>query len=219
MGAVRGNPTEKLGFVHRFVLSEAKPEPLTLLLLHGTGGDENDLLELGHKLSPAAALLSPRGRVLENGMPRFFRRKAEGVFDLEDLVFRTHELAGFVEAASKTYGFETSRLVAAGYSNGANIASTLLLLHPELLAGAILFHPMVPFMPEKLPDLSGVGVLITAGLADQIVPQEQTKLLFDLFKRSHVDATLHWENTTHALAEGEVQFAREWLYKFPWRKK
>ncbi len=219
MGAERGRPVEKLGFVHRFVPSDVKPEPLTLLLLHGTGGDENDLLELGRQLSPAAARLSPRGRVLENGMPRFFRRKAEGVFDTEDLIFRTHELAGFVEAAARAYGFDASRVVAVGYSNGANIASGLLLLHPKLLAGAILFHPMVPFMPEKLPDLSGVGVLITSGLADQTVSQEQTKLLFDLFKRSHAIVTLHWEHTTHALAEGEVRFARDWLSEFPRRQK
>lgn len=219
MGAERGRPAEKLEFAHRFVPSDVQPAPMTLLLLHGTGGDENDLLQLGHDLSPRAALLSPRGRVVESGMPRFFRRIAEGVFDTEDLIFRTHELAGFVEAASRNYGFDTSRLVAVGYSNGANIASSLLLLHPRLLTGAILFRPMVPFMPEKLPDLSGVSVLIAGGLADQIVPREQTKLLLDLFSRSHADATLHWQDSTHAIAEGEVQFAREWLSKFPSLKK
>jgi phospholipase/carboxylesterase/glyoxalase family protein len=188
---------------------------MTILLLHGTGGDENDLLQLGRELSPHAALLSPRGKVLENGMPRFFRRIADGVFDTEDLIFRTHELAGFAEAASKAYGFDASRLIAVGYSNGANIASSLLFLYPKLLAGAILIRPMVPFMPEELPDLSGIRVLIAAGLADQIVSREQTKLLLDLFKRCHADITLHWQDSTHAIAEGDVKFARDWFSRFP----
>jgi len=186
---------------------------MTLLLLHGTGGDENDLLELGHELAPRAALLSPRGRELENGAPRFFRRLAEGVLDIQDLVFRTHELADFLEAASRTYGFDASRLVAVGYSNGANIAASLLLLHPMTLAGAVLFRPMMPFLPKKLPDLSGTSVLIASGLRDQIIPREQPKELGDLFRRSHANAILHWEDSTHALAEPEVMFARDWLSK------
>ena len=197
--------------VHRFIPSEERPEPMTLLLLHGTGGDENDLLELGHGLSPNAALLSPRGRVLENGAPRFFRRLAEGVFDTKDLIFRTHELASFLEAASRIYGFDASRLVAVGYSNGANIAASLLLLHPKSLAGAILFRPVMPFMPKKLPDLSGTRVLIASGLRDQIVPREQPKRLLNLFRRCHANVMLHWEESTHALAEAEVLFAKNWL--------
>ena len=206
----------ELGFVHRFIPSDTWPPPMTLLLLHGTGGDENDLLQIGRELSPSAALLSPRGRVLENGMPRFFRRIAEGVFDLEDLVFRTHELADFVEAASRAYGFDTRRLIAVGYSNGANVASSLLFLRPKLLAGAILFRPMIPFTPEMMPDLSGVRVLILGGSRDQIVPREQTRLLFELLQRCHADATLHWEESgTHAIADAEVRFAREWLSELP----
>ena len=136
-----------LEFVHRYVPSTGG-SPLTLLLLHGTGGSENDLLHLGRELSPGAALLSPRGRVLENGMPRFFRRLSEGVFDINDLTSQTHALARFVEAASKSYGFRADRVVAVGFSNGANIAGSTLILHPEALAGAVLFRPMVPFMPE-----------------------------------------------------------------------
>ncbi len=191
---------------------------MTLLLLHGTGGDENDLLELGHELSPYAALLSPRGRVLENGAPRFFRRLAEGIFDTEDLIFRTHELAGFLGAASRAYGFDASRLVAVGYSNGANIAASLLLLHPKSLADAVLFRPMMPFMPEKLPDLSGKRVLIASGLRDQIVPQEQPKQLLDLFRRNHADAIIHWQESTHALAEPEVLFANDWISKLKFQR-
>jgi predicted esterase len=210
-----GKSTAQLGFVHRFIPSKVQPAPVTLLLLHGTGGDENDLLQLGRSLSPRAALLSPRGQVLENGMPRFFRRTAEGVFDTNDLVFRTHELAKFVEAASVTYAFDPERVVAVGYSNGANIASSLLLLHPRLLAGAILFRPVVPFTPKKLPDLSGVRVLILGGLADQMFPKDQTELLFSLLREAHADASVHWQNSDHSLAEDEVVFAERWLSRFP----
>jgi phospholipase/carboxylesterase len=188
---------------------------MTLLLLHGTGGDENDLLDVGRELSPEAALLSPRGKVLENGAPRFFRRLAEGVFDLDDLRFRTHELAAFVEASSKTYGFDKSRLVAVGFSNGANIASSLLLLHPEILAGAILFRPMVPFTPEKLPDLAGVGILVAGGLRDPLVPREQTTRLLEMFLQCHADAVLRWQEGGHSISESEVRFARGWLRSAP----
>jgi len=214
----RRKPAEGLVFVHRFVPPEVKPESMTLLLLHGTGGDESDLLQLGRALSPDAALLSPRGRILENGAPRFFRRLAEGVFDMEDLVFRTHELAGFLDAASRAYGLDASRLVAVGYSNGANIAASLLFLHPGSLAAAVLFRPMVPFTPGKLPHLSGTSVLVAGGLRDQIVPREQTERLLDLFKRSGADATLHWEESGHALSEAEIQFARGWLSKLRFQR-
>src|SRR5712671_8177926 len=126
----------------------------TLLLLHGTGGNERDLIALGRELDPNAALLSPRGKVLENGMPRFFRRLAEGVFDLEDLKTRTNELADFVTAAARHYKLASDHIVAVGFSNGANIAASLLLLRPEIMHGAILFRAMVPLNPENLPDLS-----------------------------------------------------------------
>jgi phospholipase/carboxylesterase len=214
----RDKSAGELLFAHRFIPSEEDPEPMTLLLLHGTGGDENDLLDLGHELSPNAALLSPRGRILENGAPRFFRRLAEGVFDTEDLIFRTHELAGFLDAASRAYDFDASRLVAVGYSNGANIAASLLLLHPKSLAAAVLFRPMMLFVPEKFPDLSGTRVLIASGLRDQIVPREQPKHLLDLFRRSRADVILHWEEGTHALAEPEILFARDWISKLKFQR-
>ncbi len=148
---------DDLGFVHRFVPApeSAQPPPAALLLLHGTGGDEDDLVPLGRALVPGWALVSPRGKVLEGGAPRFFRRLAEGVFDQEDLVARTHELAGFVEAAAVEYGLDRDRIVAVGFSNGANIGASLLLLHPGLLAGAVLLRAMVPFEPDPLPDLTG----------------------------------------------------------------
>src|SRR5437588_9417037 len=147
-------------FIHEFVPGSSER---TLLLLHGTGGNERDLIPLGHELDPGAALLSPRGKVLEHGMPRFFRRLAEGVFDLEDLTRRTHELADFVADAATRYGFDPRNVIAVGFSNGANIAASLLLLRPETLAAAVLFRPMIPLVPETLPDLSRVPVFIAAG--------------------------------------------------------
>ena len=199
-----------LGFVHRFVPSPSG-SPLTLLLLHGTGGSESDLLHLGRELSPGAALLSPRGRVLENGMSRFFRRLAEGVFDIEDLTSQTHALARFVADASKTYGFKPDRVVAVGYSNGANIAGSTLILHPEALAGAILIRPMVPFMPETLPNLSRKPILILAGSRDAIVPKEETDKLEKLLKKAGADVTLQWAYATHAISGDEVAAAKAWV--------
>ena len=153
-----------LGFIHRFERAnkddnngpkERKKSTMTLLLLHGTGGNENDLIPVGQLLSSNASLLSPRGKVLENGMPRFFRRLSEGIFDLEDLKFRTQELAKFVKDASIIYSFDLNKTIAIGFSNGANIAASLLLSHPETIKGAILFRAMIPYIPDSLPDLSG----------------------------------------------------------------
>src|SRR5213079_1286001 len=145
-------------FIYEFVPRSSKR---TLLLLHGTGGNERDLIPLGHDLDPNASLLSPRGKVLENGMPRFFRRLAEGVFDLEDLQKRTHELADFVVSAAAHYKIDINGVVAVGYSNGANIAASLLLLRPEILSAAILFRAMVPLIPEKPPDLGSKSIFMT----------------------------------------------------------
>src|SRR5688572_25814359 len=170
-------------FKHRFVPAKFPASP-TLLLLHGTGGDENDLLPLGQALAPGAALLSPRGKVLENGMPRFFRRLAMGVFDEQDLRFRSHELAEFVRAASGQYGFDSRKVVAVGYSNGANIAASLLLLHPGVLRAAVLFSPMLPLQPDRLPNLADVEIFVASGRADPIVSPENTKRLLSLLNEA-----------------------------------
>ncbi len=199
-----------LGFVHRYVPSPSGSH-LTLLLLHGTGGNEGDLLHLGRELSPGAALLSPRGRVLENGMPRFFRRLEGGVFDINDLTEQTHALARFVEGAAKAYGFRPDRVVAAGYSNGANIAGSALILHPGTLAGAVLFRPMVPFMPDAPPDLSRKPILIFAGARDNLVPREETERLAILLRRAGADVTLSWAMATHAISGDEVATGARWL--------
>ncbi|MGI9069923.1 MAG: alpha/beta hydrolase [Bryobacteraceae bacterium] len=199
-----------LGFTHRFESARDATAP-TLLLLHGTGGDENDLLPLGRAIVPGAALLSPRGKVLENGMPRFFRRLAEGVFDQEDLAFRTRDLAEFIDAASENYGIDRTRLFALGFSNGANMAASVLLRFPEKLAGAILIRAMVPFVPKQVPDLRGKSVLLLSGREDPIVPTDQAEELADIFKSAGADVTLHWENAGHALTQGDVSTARDWL--------
>jgi phospholipase/carboxylesterase len=197
-----------LGFAHRFYPGETDA---TLLLLHGTGGSEDDLVPLGRDLAPGAALLSPRGKVSEYGAARFFRRLAEGVFDQEDLVFRTHELADFVENASEEYGFDLSKLVAVGYSNGANIAASLMLLHPDLLRAAVLFRAMVPFEPEETPDLSGMRVFLSAGRRDRMIPPQNTERLAEILREAGADLDLRWRDTGHPLTYEEVAEARDWL--------
>jgi phospholipase/carboxylesterase len=197
-----------LGFAHRFYPGESDA---TLLLLHGTGGSEDDLVPLGRELAPGAAILSPRGKVSEYGAARFFRRLAEGVFDHEDLVLRTHELTDFVEDASEEYGFDLSKLVAAGYSNGANIAASLILLHPELLRAAVLFRAMVPFEPEEMPDLSGMPVFLAAGRRDQMIPPQNTERLAEILREAGADLDLRWRDTSHGLTYEEVAEAKEWL--------
>jgi phospholipase/carboxylesterase/glyoxalase family protein len=202
--------TPDLGFDHRFLPGDDESGP-TLLLLHGTGGNEEDLIPLGQELLAGAAILSPRGKVSEYGAPRFFRRLAEGVFDHEDLLFRTHELAEFVEAASEEYGFDPSKVVAVGYSNGANIAASTILLHPGLLRAAVLFRPMVPFEPGVTPDLSGMPVFMAAGRMDRMIPQDNTQRLADILADAGADVDLRWRNVGHPLTYEEVGEAREWL--------
>jgi phospholipase/carboxylesterase len=197
-----------LGFAHRFFPGESG---VTLLLLHGTGGGEDDLVPLGRELAPRAAILSPRGKVSEYGAARFFRRLAEGVFDHEDLVRRTHELADFVEAASQEYGFDPSKVVAAGYSNGANIAASLMLLHPGLLRAAVLFRAMVPFEPEESPDLSGMPVFLAAGRKDQMIPPQNAERLAEILTEADADLDLRWRDSGHALSYEEVAEAKDWL--------
>ena len=195
-------------FIHEFVPGSSER---TLLLLHGTGGNERDLIPLGRELNPTAALLSPRGKVLENGMPRFFRRLAEGVFDLQDLKNRTNELADFVAAAAQHYGFAADKVVAVGYSNGANIAASMLLLRPEVLSAAILFRAMVPLVPKNLPDLSSMRVWIGAGDQDPIIPPSETKRLAELLRSAGADVTIRFFQASHALTVDDINSAGEWL--------
>lgn len=201
---------DDLGFDHRFVPA-SRPDADTLLLLHGTGGDEQDLLPIGRRLSDDAALLSPRGKALEHGMPRFFRRLAEGVLDLEDLVVRVAELATFVGAAADAYGFDPTRVTAVGFSNGANAAASLHLLHPTVLRASVLLSPMVPIEPEQRPDLSIAAVFIGSGRADVIAPPEGAERLAGLLGDAGAAVTLDWHDGGHALDLDQLIRARSWL--------
>lgn len=183
----------------------------TLLLLHGTGGNENDLLPLASRIHPGASVLSVRGNVLENGMPRFFRRLAEGVFDEEDLIFRTKELHDFLDQAAVEYQFDRNNLVAVGYSNGANIAGSLLFHYQDALRGAILYHPMVPRRGIPLPDLSGVPIFVSAGTNDPICPPQETEELQRLFEGAGASISIHWASYGHQLTGMEVDASSQWF--------
>jgi predicted esterase len=195
-------------FIHEFIPGSSTR---TLLLLHGTGGNERDLIPLGRELDPNAALLSPRGKVLENGMPRFFRRVAEGVFDLQDLKYRTNELADFVTLAAQQYGFAIDQIIAVGYSNGANIAASMLLLRPETLSAAILFRSMVPLIPETQPNVSAKDVWIGAGTNDPIIPTSEPQRLAETLRNAGANVTIRFFETGHNLTSQEVATARDWL--------
>ena len=199
-------------FIHQYVAPQGDSTD-TLLLLHGTGGDERDLLDLGRQMAPGAGLLSPRGKVLENGMPRFFRRLAMGVFDIEDVKYRAHELAQFVKTAAKHYGFDPDKVTALGYSNGANIAAAMLLLHPQVLASAVLLRPMVPLVPDSLPSLRDIPVFIAAGKRDPIVRPEETAKLAELLRKAGATVDLQWSAGGHELTAVELAQAKEWLQR------
>ncbi|WP_200816507.1 alpha/beta hydrolase [Salirhabdus sp. Marseille-P4669] len=189
------------------------PNKPVLLLLHGTGGTEEDLIPLAGMIDQEASILSVRGNVLENGMPRFFRRLAEGVFDEEDLVARTKELYQFLDDAAKEYKFDRNNIVAIGYSNGANIAGSLLFHYADSLKGAILHHPMVPRRGIELPSLNGTPVFIAAGTNDPICPAQESNDLNNLLTDAGADVVLHWENYGHQLTRGEVEAAADWFRK------
>lgn len=197
---------------HRHIYRQGtSAEAPTLLLLHGTGGNEQDLLPLGEIISPTSNLLGVRGNVLENGMPRFFRRLSEGVFDVEDLIQRTKDLKAFIDDAAVQYGFDRSRVVAVGYSNGANIAASLLFHYLGTLQGAVLHHPMVPLRDKELPDMTGVPVFIAAGQRDMMCPPQETEDLASLLTGAGADALVHWEHGGHQLSRTEVVAAAAWF--------
>ncbi len=195
-----------LGFIHRFAPGDSAAP---LLLLHGTGGDENDLMPLGAMIGAGRALLSPRGQVLENGMPRFFRRLAEGVFDEDDVRLRAGHLAAFVTAARTTH--DLAKPVAVGFSNGANIAAAMLLLHPGLLAGAILIRAMVPLKTPPAADLAGMPVLLLSGTSDPIIPLANARRLAEMLRQANASVTHEIVNTGHGLTQNDAAIAQTWL--------
>ena len=203
----------ELGFVHRWIPSDGANE--TVLALHGTGGDENDLLPLVGAVAAGKNVLSPRGKVLEMGAPRFFKRRAEGVFDLDDLVARTNELADFVIAAATAYGFDPSKVVALGYSNGANVAGSMMMLRPEVLAGGALLRAMKPFEPAdvgaELPDLSSARVLVISGARDPIVPPGSAEGLVELLRRAGAAVSVHASPAGHELIRPDLDLVAEWF--------
>jgi phospholipase/carboxylesterase len=198
----------ELSFVHRYIPGPSRD---TVLALHGTGGNEDDLVPLARELAPSANLLSPRGRVLEQGMPRFFRRLAMGVFDEEDLVGRARDLANFVVDAAKTYAFDATRVFALGYSNGANVAAAVLLLHPSTLAGAALLRPVLPLEPPSPPVLTGKPVLIAAGTHDPYSDRGRVEALVDRLKQGGADVEVHWARRGHELGPDELEKTRRWF--------
>ena len=204
------------GFAHIFINNKSSDnndlaKKFTFVLLHGTGGNEEDLIPLGKEIEPTASILSPRGKVLENGMPRFFRRLAEGVFDKEDLKFRTRELADFIQKCSLHYKFDLRKTIAIGFSNGANIAASILLLRPDVFQGAILFRAMVPLVPNPLPDLSNKKILLSAGVNDPIVSRMETESLYRLFQNANTNIVLKWQNSSHNLIQEDIVAARKWI--------
>ena len=200
-----------MDFIHKFTPARDDQSRRVLMLLHGTGGNENDMIPLGRDLDPAAALLSLRGNVLENGMPRFFRRLAEGVFDEEDVVRRANELADFIGTAAAKYHFDATELTAVGYSNGANIAAAVFLLRPGTITSAVLFRAMVPLIPDETPDLAGTRALICSGTHDPIIPVENVERLTAMLRSAGADVTLRLEEASHQLVFDEIAAAKNWL--------
>jgi predicted esterase len=201
----------ELGYIHRFRPPASPASPDTLIVLHGTGGNEDDLIGIAHTLAPGAAVISPRGNVLENGAPRFFRRLAEGVFDPAEVRSRGEELAKFIREAAARYGRDPKRIFALGYSNGANIASTVMLTDPSVIRAAVLLRPMLVVQPEEKTDLTGRAVLISAGRVDPIVPTESVEALAQLFEARGAEVTLNWQLGGHNLVPSEVKDAADWL--------
>jgi phospholipase/carboxylesterase/glyoxalase family protein len=211
-------PADDLVFIHKWVPAESgSPDPVTLLLLHGTGGDENALLPVGKELWPGAALLALRGKVLEKDLSSSLGRFTEA--DMGDLKSRAEELAQFIGAASKRYGFRKRRLIVVGYANGANLAASLILLHPHHLAGAVLFRAIVPLLPDLIRDFRHLLVFIGAAHLDPLIPSGQPEELAALFESGGADVTISWHQGGRELGEDDIQAAKYWLAREKIRRK
>lgn len=201
--------TPDLGFTYRW--EPASPvSNHTLLLLHGTGGTESDLIEMGRSVAPGYNLLSPRGKVSENGMARFFKRLAAGVFDVEDLKKRSVQLGDFIRRAVKEFGLENHKIIAMGYSNGANIASGLIFHDPDLLTGAVLLRPMIPYEPERI-NLEKIKILMISGVFDTTMNEDEPEKLEQIFRANRADVISHSLSTSHGLTTDDLRLTKEWL--------
>jgi predicted esterase len=203
--------SHKLNFIHKYIPSPDPASEITLSLLHGTGVNEESFLSISNMILPQASVISPRGQILENGMPRFFRRLSEGVFDLPDWRMRTKELAEFIESSAQNYELESNKVIAVGYSNGANIASSVMFTFPKLISKAVLYHPMIPFVPDTTPDLSDLKVLIKAGTNDPIVRAEETIELQKLFENYGAHVEIYWHDMGHNLTREEIDRTSKFL--------
>lgn len=198
-------------FVHQYLPAPRGGDAVTFLMLHGSGGDEHDLFHLGPVLDEGAGMLAPRGEDLAGAGPGFLPSFLAGALDLDELHARTYELADWVRVAAVAHRFDPRRVVAVGYASGADMAMSLLLLEPGLLAGAVLFRPALPFEPERKPHLHGVAVFVAAGRADERVSPERLEGLTYQLRRAGADVTLHWDNAGRELDSREIAAAREWL--------
>lgn len=195
---------------YEHIYKPGNPQHPTFLVLHGTGGNEKDLVPLVKYINPDAGILSVRGNVSENGMNRFFRRLSEGIFDKEDLEKRTHDLYDFLQSASQHYQFDEENVVALGYSNGANIAASMLYFYEDAFRGAILHHPMTPFEEREMKTLKELPVFIGAGKNDPICPPENTRLLISQLEQAGSTVTTDWGNAGHSLTQNELDAAKTW---------
>ncbi|MEQ1771152.1 MAG: alpha/beta hydrolase [Devosia sp.] len=192
-----------------FAETRSSPGSPLLLLFHGTGGDEHQFMGVGQQLLPGAHLIAPRGDVSENGALRYFRRKAEGVFDMDDLARATDKMAGFIQTTVDA--MQPGMVAAMGYSNGANILASILFAHPALIDRAVLMHPLIPFAPAPQPGLAGMKVLVTAGRRDPIGPAATTEALIDWFTAQGAEVTPLWHDGGHELRQEEMLAARDFL--------
>lgn len=201
---------KELGFIHHFIPSSGKIDEV-ILLLHGTGGDENYLINIGRRISPGAAILTPRGNIFDHGSNRFCSRSPEGVFDIADVKLRTDELSDFILKSSKRYKFDVNNLSVVGYSNGASIAAGVILTHPGIIKRAVLFHPGLPLIPDILPDLSSTRALITYGDNDTIVKPGESKALANLLKKCRAQVVVYRHSKHHELEKSEIIAAKRFL--------
>jgi len=196
-------------FIHKYFPGD-KPDGVTLLMLHGTGGNEMSLASLGQAIDREAGQLSPRGKISEGGAPRFFRRLGEGVYDMEDVARQSEALANWITAARAEYGIGADKLVAVGYSNGANIAAAVILRHPGVITRAVLVRAMMP-VEGLTPDLSGTKILLLAGQYDPLVPAGESERLAQAFRQFGADVTLETFPTDHGIVNEDLVAARTWI--------